>query len=161
MHSRTCLAVGLAIALTTALADRAEAQTSRMHLGPHVAYNFDAEEFGLGAQFSVPLGQRLEFYPSVDFYFVDPGSLWALNADVKYRASTSGSLDWLYLGAGLNLATRSVNDDSNTDAGLNLIAGIESLKGWVHPFAEGRLTIGDETSFQIAGGLNFTLGGPH
>jgi len=55
----------------------------------------------------------------------------------------------------------SAHRNSNTDAGLNLIVGLESLKGWIHPFAEGRLTVGDESTFQIAGGLNFTLGEAH
>jgi len=155
VRTRTALAVATALLLGTV--GSAEAQTSRLHIGPHVAYTFDAEELGLGGQFSLPLGQRLEFYPSFDVYFVDPGSFWALNADIKYRASSGGTLDWLYLGTGLNLANRSVNGNSNTDAGLNLIVGLESLKGWIHPFAEGRLTVGDESTFQIAGGLNFTL----
>jgi hypothetical protein len=53
------------------------------HIGPHVSYNFDAQNLGLGAQFTMPLARRLEFYPSFDYYFVCPGSLWALNPDLK------------------------------------------------------------------------------
>ncbi|MGH7585926.1 MAG: hypothetical protein ACREMH_06745 [Gemmatimonadales bacterium] len=153
---RTC---AIAAALLASTAMIAEAQTHRLHLGPRVSYHFDAEEFGLGAQFSVPVADHLEFYPSFDYFFVDPGSLWALNADMKYRFAGQG-LDWAYAGAGLGLANADPGGsvDGETDAGLNLLFGVESLKGWVHPFAEGRFVVADETGFQVSAGINFTLG---
>ena len=156
MLSRLRIAA-LAAVIAAGHAAAAEAQTSRAHLGPRISYQFDVEEVGLGAQLGLPVGQRLEFYPSFDVYFVDPGSLWAINADVKYRFGGEG-MDWLYTGGGLNITSASANGNDETDAGLNLLFGVESLRGWVHPFAEGRLTIGDETAFQLSGGLNFTLG---
>ncbi len=136
----------------------ANAQTPRSHLGPHLSYNFDAEKFGIGAQFSAPLARRLEFYPSADVYFVDHGSLWALNVDLKYRVPTTDRSDWLYVGGGLNLTTAGANGSHTTDSGANLILGAESLRGVVHPFGEARLTLRDGSTFQIAGGLNITLG---
>lgn len=143
------------VVCTVAVATVAEAQ-QQLHLGPRLSYNFDAEEFGLGAQFSYPVARRIEFYPSFDYYFVDPGSLWALNADAKYRVPTEG--EWLYLGGGLSIARASFNGNSATDAGLNLFGGLETRIGRIHPFAEGRLTLGDGSTFQISAGLNFTLG---
>lgn len=136
----------------------AAGQTAQSHIGPRVSYNVDAEEFGVGAQFAVPIGRRLEFYPSFDYFFVDVGNLWALNADIKYRATTGGSLDWLYLGGGLNVTGFSAGPVDETDVGANLLLGLESLRGRVHPFAEGRLTIGDGSTFQISAGLNLTIG---
>ncbi len=156
MPSRLRVAVLTAI-LATGTTLAAEAQTSRAHLGPRISYNFDAEEVGLGAQVGLPIGRRLEFYPSFDVFFVDPGSLWALNADIKYRFGGQG-MEWLYTGGGLNVTNASVGDNDETNAGLNLLLGVESLSGWVHPFAEGRLTVGDESMFQLSGGINFTLG---
>lgn len=147
--------LAVVLACTAAVTSVAEAQ-QRLHLGPRLSYNFDAEEFGLGAQFSYPVAPRIEFYPSFDYYFVSPGSLWALNADAKYRVPMEG--EWLYLGGGLNIARASVNGNGNTDAGLNLLGGVETRLGRVHPFAEGRLTLGDGSTFQISAGLNFTLG---
>ena len=41
-----------------------------MHLGPQINYDFDIEEIGIGAQFSVPMAKRLEFYPSFIWYFI-------------------------------------------------------------------------------------------
>lgn len=141
-----------ALVLATALAGTARAQTSRFHLGPRISYQFDLEKLGIGAQFSAPIARYLEFYPSFD-YFIDSGSFWNLNADLKYRLA-GASVHWLYLGAGLNLA----HSGDNTRAGLNLFAGAESLKGRVHPFGEFRFTANHGSTGQIAVGLNFTLG---
>lgn len=152
--------IALVVALGSAFAGTARAQTSRLHVGPRLSYQFDVKEVGLGAQLGVPIARHLEFYPSFDYFFVSPGSLWQLNADLKYRFGGQG-LDWLYTGAGLNFAHASAGGGSNTDTGLNLFGGIESLKGWVHPFGELRLTVGDGSTGMIAGGLNFTLGPRH
>lgn len=128
----------------------------RMHLGPRIGYNFDAEALVLGAQLSVPVARQLEFYPSIDFHDVDVGSLYSINIDLKYRAPLRGS-DWLYVGTGLGILTRSVNDADHSDAGLNLFLGAESRTGRVHPFAEGRATLADGSQVLLMGGLNFTL----
>ena len=148
-------AIVLILLLTASSVTRA--QTSRLHIGPHVGYNFDVEELVLGGQFSVPIANRLEVYPSFDYYFVDAGSLWAINGDLKWRVAHDRP-NWLYIGAGLNITRSSAGDVSHTDAGLNLLAGAEPLRGRIHPFVEARLTIRDETSFQLQGGLNITLG---
>ena len=42
-------------------------------------------------------------------------------------------------------------------AGLNLFGGIQSLKGRIHPFAEMRFIVNDNSTAQLAAGLNFTL----
>lgn len=150
---------GILVGLATAAPGALSAQTSRSHLGAHLGYNFDAEELGIGAQLGVPIARRLELYPSFDYYFVDPGSLWALNADLKYRVPTTSRSDWLYVGGGLNLTTAGRNGADHTDAGANFLLGVESLRGVIHPFGEARLTLGDGSTFQIAAGLNITLGG--
>ena len=154
---RTILPAVAAVSLAVAVPGIAKAQGTT-HIGPHVAYNFDAKNMGVGAQFSMPIARQLEFYPSFDYYFVSPGSLWALNADLKYRPALASSTDWLYVGAGLNLAHASVSGFSSTDAGLNLVAGAESRRaGNVHPYGELRFTLGNGSTAQIAVGLNFTL----
>jgi hypothetical protein len=151
MVFRVCR-IAAALVLVSALAGSARAQTNRLHFGPRVSYQFDLEKLGVGVQFSAPIVRHLEFYPSFD-YFIDSGSFWNLNADLKYRIP-SESVRWLYLGAGLNIA----HGGGDTQAGLNLLAGIESLKGRVHPFGEFRFTANHGSTGQIAVGLNFTLG---
>ena len=153
MRLRTA-AVVFAMMLTLGAA--AEAQTHRSHLGPHIAFNVDVEEVALGAQFSAPIANFLEFYPSFDYYLVDVGSLWAVNADLKFRIAGSG-LDWLYLGGGLNVTRRSFEGEGNNDTGLNLLAGFETIAGRVHPYGELRFTLSGGSTAQFAFGLNFTL----
>jgi len=148
--------ISAALGLTLALAGTAQAQTSRFHLGPRLSYQFDLKKLGVGAQFSAPIVRHLEFYPSFDYFFVSDGSFWNLNADLKYRIP-SESVHWLYLGGGLNIARSGSSGVHDTRAGVNLFAGAESLKGWVHPFGEFRFTANHGSTGQIAVGLNFTL----
>jgi hypothetical protein len=133
-----------------------QAQTSHAHLGAHVLYNSDYDDFGLGAQLSIPMARHLEFYPSFDYYFQSPGSVWEMNVDVKYRASGS-RFDWIYVGTGLNIDHQSYGTSATT-GGWNLLAGAESIRGQIHPFAEARVTVTDHTRFQVQGGVNVTLG---
>ena len=147
----------VALALVAATASITRAQTHRFHIGPHAGYNFDVEEFFIGAQFSVPIAYRVEFYPSFDYYFVDPGSLWAVNGDFKWRVAHDRP-NWLYIGAGLNITRFDGEEADDTDLGLNLLAGFEPLRGRIHPFAEGKLINGDDTGFQLQVGLNITIG---
>lgn len=144
-----------ALVLASVLAGTAQAQTNRLHLGPRLSYQFDLKKLGVGAQFGVPIARQLEFYPSFDF-FIGAGSIWNLNADLKYRIAAA-SVRWLYVGGGLNIA-RSGGGTSSTNAGFNLLAGAESLMGRVHPFGEFRFTANNGSTGQIAVGLNFTLG---
>lgn len=143
-----CIAIG---------ATAARAQTRDSHIGLHLLYNTTYEDAGVGVQFSAPMAHHLEFYPSFDYYFQTPGTRWQANADVKYRVSGDRT-DWLYVGTGLNISHFSVNDASSTRAGWNLLAGMESLRGQVHPFGEARVTVTDHTRFQLQGGINITLG---
>jgi hypothetical protein len=147
-----------ALVLASAFVGSAQAQSDRLHLGPRLSYQFDLEEFGVGAQFSAPIARHLEFYPSFDYFFVDNGSFWQLNADLKYSI-VSEAINWLYLGGGLNLARRDTDtpNDARTRAGVNLFAGAESRRGRVHPFAEFRVVLRDGSAAQLAAGLNFTL----
>ena len=145
--------LGLLLVFGCASVSTAQAQTHSLHLGPRLSYQFDYEEFGIGAQFSVPISSHLEFYPSFDVFFTNPSSLWSLNADVKWRVAPA-SASWLYIGSGLNLLEYGGN---GSDVGLNLFGGVESLKGRVHPFAELRLIVNENSTGQVSAGLNFTL----
>ncbi|MEO5798909.1 MAG: hypothetical protein ABIZ70_02895 [Gemmatimonadales bacterium] len=150
---RAALVAAVLVVGTTA---SAQAQTHRSHFGPRLSYNFDAKAVGIGAQLSVPVAHHLEFYPSLDVFFVDAGSLLGINADIKYRVGKA-DISWLYVGTGLNISRRSVEGLSHSDAGLNLFLGAESLKGKVHPFGEMRFTVADGSTAALAAGLNFTL----
>lgn len=148
--------IGAAAVLAALAAPAAHAQVGTNHIGPRIGYNIDAEVLTLGGQFSVPIGRRLEFYPSADIHLVDDGSMFGVNIDLKYRVPAQG-MQWLYLGTGLGIIRRSIGDFSDSDIGLNLFAGVESLSGRIHPFGEIRFLVADGSQAQIVGGLNFTL----
>jgi hypothetical protein len=141
-----------ALGLVAGVAASGAAQTDRLHIGPRISFDFDAEEVGIGGQVGIPIANRLEFYPSFEYYFVDPATLWAVNADFKYRLFRE-RLEWLYGGAGFGLEKRT----SDTDPGVNAFLGAETLRGRIHPFAEARARFADRTTFVLAAGLNFTL----
>ncbi len=145
-----------ALALMATSARAIQAQTHQVHLGPRLSYHFDAEEIGLGVQMGIPLTRHLEFYPSIDNFFVDAGSFVSLNADLKLRVPLEAS-NWLYVGTGVNFARTSFRDINNTRTGLNVFLGAESRKGRVHPFGEIRFISNDGTSAQGAIGLNITM----
>lgn len=147
----------LALATTVAGTGALHAQAGQMHVGPRLSYQFDLEEIGLGAQFSVPIARPLEFYPSIDIFLVDPGSATDLNLDLKYRIATR-TADWLYVGTGINVARRgNGSGDSQTDVGVNAFIGAQVVRGRVHPFGEFRFTANNGSTGQLAAGLNFTI----
>jgi hypothetical protein len=93
-------------------------------------------------------------YPSFDYYFIDAGSLVGFSVDLKLN-----SLPWrnpFYLGGGLNFLRRG-NGASDTDTGGDFFIGVEGRRGLNHPYLELRLLLHDDTSLQLAAGLNFTL----
>jgi hypothetical protein len=147
-------ATPLALLLLTAASARAQRAT----IGGGVGFNFENKDALIAAQASIPLVNRLEFYPSIDVYFPDHGSLTGFNADLKLLFPEPSGPDF-YVGGGLGLLHRSVDDHDNTDVGANFFFGLESRLGFVHPFIEGRAILNDNSSFQITGGLNFAVGG--
>lgn len=149
--------MALVVALASAVSGTAQAQSRPLHFGPRLSYQFDLEELGVGAQLSVPVTRHVEFYPSFDKFFVNAGSYWGVNVDLKYRVATE-SIDWLYLGGGLNVVKVRRERYHDTRTGLNLFAGVETLQGRVHPFGEFRFTANEGSTTQASVGLNFTMG---
>lgn len=145
----------LLLALATSTADgqrrarRRPAAVPGPSYGPHLGYNFDFEALALGAQVSWPLTPRLDLYPTFDYYFVDPGSAWALNFDLKVRPPTRYGA--FYFGGGLNYFDGGAGNDTN----LNLLAGFDGRRGRTRPYAEAKFILGNGSAFQIVGGFNW------
>jgi hypothetical protein len=117
--------------------------------GPHLGYNFDVAELLVGAQLSWPITPQLDLYPTFDYYFVSPGSLWALNFDLKYRPPTRYRV-W-YVGGGLNFLKATGGSDTN----LNLLTGLEGRRGRTRPYVEAKFMLGNGSAFQLVGGVNW------
>ena len=132
------------------------AHAQRAHIGAHFGYNFDMDRALVGAQMLLPLSSDVEFYPSLDYYFVDTGSRVGFSGDLKFRVPTGYGSDF-YLGGGLNFQNASLNGASDHETGWDLLFGLESRRGPAHPFIEGRVLGHSSTTFQIGAGLNFTI----
>lgn len=145
----------LTLAASSVTTTRAAAR-QQPQLGPHIGFLFDGEDLLLGGQFVVPLIEQLEFYPSADVYLPDNGTLLGFNADLRYVIPTQEGFS-VYAGGGLNLRYRSVAGLDDTDVGLNVIGGAKTEMGTVEPFAEGRVMLHDDSSFQIVLGINFVI----
>ena len=144
------------VMLAFAAAAQSEAQ-GRSHLGPHIGVNTDFNDLLLGVHATFPATSWLELYPSFDLYFPDDGTLLGFNGDFKFLIPTRNQFGF-YAGPGLNVLYSSNEDTDDADLGLNLFGGVETRRGNVHPYFEGRVLLHDNTSFQLVFGLNFTLG---
>lgn len=151
-----CANVALGCALMMAITSTIEAQAST-HVGMRIGYNFDNEEVLLSANLTVPMTSRIEFYPSIDIYTPERGNRIGFNGDVKVMFPMSSGPSF-YAGGGIGVVNRNEGDFSNTDVGANLLFGLESRIGWIHPFAEAKVLVHDRSQFQLIGGLNLTLG---
>jgi hypothetical protein len=134
------------------------ATAQRAHVGARVGYDLHSRNVLVSTQATVPITNRAEFYPSLDVYLPDNGSMTGFNGDVKYRFPSTVGAE-MYIGGGVGVLNRSVAGNSDTSVGANALVGVESRSGWVHPFLEGRALMNDQTRVQMIGGLNFTIGG--
>lgn len=151
MTIRSCC-TGLLLLVATAAAP-ATVAAQRAHIGFHGAYNFDIDQPAIGAQVHLPFARGIELYPSFDYYFVDSGSLLGFSGDLKFRSRATP----LYFGGGLNILRASAGGSSNSDTGFDVFAGFESRRGWTHPYLEFRGLFHDNSSLQVAVGVNMTL----
>ena len=100
-----------------------------------------------------PLIDRLHFRPNVEVGFGDNLTLIAANMEFVYKFPNRR--DWgLYAGGGpaLNVYMFDGRDGSETDAGLNLLVGVESSRGLFFEFKVGAI---DSPDFKFGVGWTF------
>jgi hypothetical protein len=140
-------------------------------VGAQASYGTDSE-IGIGGRLMVglPAIPGLGVIGSFDYFF--PGTVdlsgvgvdisadyWEINGNLFYSFPVSGASIEPYFGAGLNLATASVDvmgagetvDDSQTELALNLLAGFEFQMTGLSPFVEIRVELGSDEDFFIRG----------
>lgn len=149
--------VGLAVVATTAQGQRRvrggrAVRVERPSVGARIGYDFDVDHVFIGGQLNLPVGRRWGLVPSAEFYPGLSGSLFRLNADVKYHPPTVYGL--FYFGAGFAY----LHASGANDAGANLFAGWEGRQARpFKPFLEAKFVFADNTSFNVLAGLNFPL----
>jgi hypothetical protein len=147
-------------ALMTVLPVSGAGAQATTHVGMRIGYNFDFDEVLFGANLTVPMTSHIEFYPSLEIYAPESGNRLGFNGDVKVMLPRRSALGpQLYAGGGLGIVNVNQGDVSKTDIGVNLLFGIESRVGWMHPYAEGKILLYDDTQIALIGGVNVTFGG--
>jgi hypothetical protein len=115
-------------------------------------------DFGVGGRVLANIPNvNLEFVGSVDVFFPDGPLDWLdFNANLFYHFHLPDSPSVLpYLGGGLNAARLSVNNNDQTEIGLNIGGGVRFPGGRVTPFIEARGVISDADQFVVTGGILF------
>lgn len=131
-----------------ALTSQAAAQDGGVRGGLTV----DPDQFYFGGHLETPpLVDRLYFRPNLEVGFGDDLTLIAANMEFVYKfASRSG---WrVYAGGGPALNVYMFDADSETDAGLNLLVGVESSNGLFFEFKMGAV---DSPDFKFGVGWTF------
>lgn len=156
--SRTSARVAgvLAIALlgTSLFADAPRAQTD---VDLRAGYYTDMEAFAFGGGLLTPVssGGPWFFNPNVELALEDAGNLVTINGDFHYDfASQGGSTFWLGAGPAL-LISNPDGGDSETDFGVNALAGIGALRGQVRPFGQLKGVLSDNSELVLQGGIRF------
>ncbi|HSH45277.1 MAG TPA: hypothetical protein VK966_05450 [Longimicrobiales bacterium] len=150
--------------------------SAQVGFGPQVSWADDMD-LGVGARFTFPLTQVASpeedsplsdmliigsfdwFFPNDDTADVDVSYL-EINANLAYPLELE-ELD-PYVGAGVNVARFSLSSDvagvpdtSDTEIGVNLLAGLNFFLGSFDAFTEARLELGGGEQFVLTAGLLF------
>lgn len=161
MRKMKWTATGLAT-LALLLAGPARAETD---FGIRGGLYSDAESGFLGIELLTDFTGQWFLNPNLEYVFVDEGTLATLNLDAHYDFRTNAPY-YLWLGGGLAVIYEEVDlpprlrrqgvDDSETDIGANLLAGIGFGKGQaIRPYLQGKVILSDETEAVLAVGLRF------
>jgi len=114
----------------------------------------DPDQFYFGGHLeTAPLVDRLYFRPNVEVGFGDDITAIAANMEFVYKFPNRRG--WgVYAGGGpaLNVYMFDGVDDSDTDAGLNLLVGVESSRGLFFEFKIGAM---DSPDFKFGVGWTF------
>lgn len=149
-----------AVLAAGAMARPAQAQVA---VGPELSFA-DDWDFGIGARAQFDLGslfdaeglETLQGVASFDYFFPEcvDCSYWEINGNALYPFELDGDLA-PYAGGGLNISRRSIGTVSDTDAGLNLLGGLDfALEGFTM-FTEAKIEIGGGNQFVLTVGALF------
>lgn len=162
MRKLSTALLAFAVAVTSGLL-AVESARAQVHLGPQISIA-DEADVGLGGRLvaGVEDYSGLEVIGSVDIFFPDGDfDYWEINGNAVYNFEIVGAPSLRpYAGGGLNVAHVDFDDDvpggqSDTDLGLNLLAGSKFPLEGLTPFVEVRGEISGGEQLVVTGGLLF------
>ena len=146
--------LAVAVAILSALPAVAQADP---RFGVRFGYYTEADAPFLGAEMLFRIiPPEIYFNPNVEAVLVDDGHYVTINADFHYDF-LSGRRTFAWLGTGLAVLNTDPGEsaDSDTDFGLNLLAGVGTRRGRVIPYAQAKVILKSDTEFVIGVGLRF------
>jgi hypothetical protein len=117
----------------------------------------DGSDGFLGGGVLWDVGQRGHWManPNLEYVFVDNGDFFTVNGDVHYDLQVDAPFAVWAGGGPAILFADPDQGDSETDFGLNLLAGIGAKEGGIRPFAQVKLIVSDESQLVFGFGLRF------
>jgi len=158
------------LAASTASAQRHEARRSNGNFmfGPQLGFATNSLRFFIGGQFSKPLADQFDLYPSFDI-FTPPSSVrvWGINAEGRYWPKLGKASAGLYVGGGLSVTNLYIptvsgvirrkflgTTASTTDWGAGLLGGWDFKAVSWRPFVQVHAVFGKAERVEFAGGVN-------
>lgn len=147
------LAAVLSIAALTLLPSRSSAEVD---VDLRAGLYTDLSALALGGGLLSSMGSHWFFNPNVEVALADGGNLFTINGDFHYDLPSEGAMSF-YLGGGPTLlfADAEGGGDSNTDLGLNLLAGVSGLRSSMRPFAQIKGIFAGGSEVALMGGIRF------
>ncbi len=129
--------------------------SAQLKFGAGAALNFDGSSFGLQGKGHYTINEEFAGQGSFTYYFED-FTAWALDLDVHYAALELEAGDFsISPFAGLNFFKVSVLGFGGSTTNINL--GVNATKdlGNLELFIEPKITLGNGSSLNVAGGVYF------
>jgi len=140
------------------------AQERPVLFGPQIDWGIDDADFGIGGRVMAQLPETpLGINGSFDYFFPSGNvDYWEINGNLVYYFKLTDAVVEPYAGGGLNIAHASVDlpegssgDGSNTDIGINALAGMKFNIATLSSFGEARFEIDGGEQFVLTFGLLF------
>ena len=130
------------------------ATASAVDVGVRFGLYTEVDEPFAGIELITRVANRVYFNPNFEWVFVEGFDYYTLNGDFHYDLPTHSNL-FVWLGAGLGLVRVDFDGADDTDAALNVLAGVGVRAGGTVPYVQAKVIVKDDSEFVIGVGLRF------
>jgi hypothetical protein len=150
------IALVVAVLLSLNLSNLLAQTRSANHFGTRIGVYTDGSDLFLGGDYLTPINGEIDFNPNVEIIFIDGGSFLTFNFDALYNLPRNQNTT-IWAGGGLGILYFDPDrGDSNTDLGVNLLAGLGFItSGNLLPYLQAKIILSDNSNFVLGFGLRF------